>query len=76
MAANPELFSSGEEVALFSDAVASRFTPSVYLRGDGCMDFGFSRSVRVGRGMQGPKRGTVAPLLQNSWMSLSCRARG
>lgn len=37
------MFSSGEELSLFSDSATTRFTASAYLRGDGCMDFGFSR---------------------------------
>jgi hypothetical protein len=38
---------SEEDAALFSGGAAARFNTSFYIKGDGCMDFGFSRWATV-----------------------------
>ncbi|KAL6754523.1 armadillo-type protein [Haematococcus lacustris] len=43
LAQDQDMFSGGEDWTLFSDAAATRFSAASYIRGDGCMDFGFSR---------------------------------
>ncbi|GFH30000.1 hypothetical protein HaLaN_28766, partial [Haematococcus lacustris] len=42
LAQDQDMFSGGEDWTLFSDAAATRFSAASYIRGDGCMDFGFS----------------------------------
>lgn len=37
---------SEEDVVLFGAGAAARFSTAFYIKGDGCMDFGFSRWVR------------------------------
>jgi hypothetical protein len=45
LAEDPGLFGDGEDLALFGDrgSAAARFNTSYYVKGDGCMDFGFAR---------------------------------